>query len=84
MDNHSSHCWSNSSVFYSFGPESFEQEFKPISYKPKFDSSMSIMQSKQQTEKLLDLGKANVVQKKGGTLKNQNTGIPLKKIYYKI
>lgn len=45
---------------------------------------MSIMQSKQQTEKLLDLGKANVVQKKGGTLKNQNTGIPLKKIYYKI
>lgn len=31
---------------------------------------MSIMQSKQQTEKLLDLGKANAVQNKGDTLKN--------------
>lgn len=81
-DNHSSHCWSNSSVFYSFGPESFEQEFKPKSYKPKFDTSMSIMQSKQQTEKLLDLGKANAVQNKGDTLKNQNTGIPLGKKKY--
>lgn len=41
---------------------------------------MSIMQSKQQTEKLLDLAKANVVRKKGDTtVKNQNTRIPLKK-----
>ena len=44
---------------------------------------MSIMQSKQQTEKLLDLGKANAVQNKGDTLKNQNTGIPLEKKYCK-
>ena len=45
---------------------------------------MSIMQWKQQTEKLLDLVKANVVQKKGDTiLKNQNTRIPLKKKYCK-
>lgn len=33
---------------------------------------------------LLGLGKVNIVQKKKNTLKNQNTGIPLKKnIYYK-
>lgn len=80
MVNHSSDGWSNYSLFYSFGPEIFEQEFKPITYKFKFDSSMSIMQSKQQTEKLLDLAKANVVRKKGDTtVKNQNTRIPLKK-----